>query len=201
MLFKIGYGVLTPILVFLGAVLAWVSEEANRLKLLAIGIAAPALITTWSGGTKPADTTMQLSFNIISTAYAIEKEQGSSRSAINDPMERSYENWWDASLDGIKIFFGYGKEMKHYYVVVGSFKSYMQAKQHAQAVNQRNSKLNAHVGSKTSNEFFPVVLGEPALLSVAHKVKERVNGSRIVNDAYLAPVNKMKPSFSFAFND
>lgn len=34
--FTIGYAVLTPILVFLGGVLAWVSDEPNRVKLLAM---------------------------------------------------------------------------------------------------------------------------------------------------------------------
>ena len=198
---KIGYGVLTPILVFLGALLAWVSEEPNRLKLLAIGIAAPALITTWSGGTKSSDTAMNLSFNLISPAYAIEQKQEAGPSIFNNPMVRSYEHWWSASLDGVKMFFGYGKEIKHYYVVVGSFKSYQQAKQHAQAVNQRNPRLNAHIGTKTDNNFYPVVLGEPALLSVANPIKEKVNASRIVTDAYLAPADKIKPEFGFAFNN
>lgn len=47
----VGFGIFTPLLMFLGAGLAWVSEdEHNRRKLLAIGVAAPALITTWIGG-------------------------------------------------------------------------------------------------------------------------------------------------------
>src|SRR5574341_507180 len=49
----IGYSVLTPILVFLGGLLTWASDETKRLKLLAIAVSAPALITTWAGGSKP----------------------------------------------------------------------------------------------------------------------------------------------------
>lgn len=197
---KIGYGVLTPILIFLGSVLAWVSEESNRLKLLAIGVAAPALITTWSGGTK-ADGQQLVSFNLLNNAYAIERDITRDAPAIKDPMIRSYENWWDASVDGIKMFFGYGKDIKRYYVVVGSFKQYEQAKRHAQAVNERDSRLRARVGSKTSNDYYPVILGSSSLLSSADATRKQVNASRIVTDAYLIPEDELKPGFSFAFSD
>nr|MBX2809554.1 hypothetical protein [Cellvibrionaceae bacterium] len=50
--YKIGYSLLTPILMFLGAVIAWTSDEEKRMKLIALAIAAPAIITTWSGGVK-----------------------------------------------------------------------------------------------------------------------------------------------------
>lgn len=53
--YKIGYGILTPILMFLGAFIAWVSDENKRIKLVALAIAAPAMITTWSGGSKAED--------------------------------------------------------------------------------------------------------------------------------------------------
>ena len=35
--------IFTPILMFLGAIIAWASQENNRMKLLALGAAAPAL--------------------------------------------------------------------------------------------------------------------------------------------------------------
>src|SRR5215210_3442260 len=50
--YKVGYIILTPILMFLGALVAWASDERKRFKLIALAIAAPALITTWAGGTK-----------------------------------------------------------------------------------------------------------------------------------------------------
>lgn len=218
--FKIGYGVLTPILIFLGAVLAWVSEESNRLKLLAIGIAAPALITTWSGGTKPADAAPQISMNIISSAYANETPQtaappsgergelpergffGDLLKAIPnpfpDPNERSDKGMMESALEGVAMFFGYGKTIKQYYVVVGSFKSPELAKQHASNVNLRDPALNAQVGRKTANNYYPVVIGAPQLLSEANKAKDFINKRRIVTDAYLAPADEIKPDLGFA---
>ena len=75
--YKIGYGILTPILMFLGAILAWVTDEKKRIKLFAIGVAAPAIITTYSGGVKLADgiseTQLQgekIEFSLITTAHA-----------------------------------------------------------------------------------------------------------------------------------
>jgi len=67
----IGYMMLTPILMFLGALIAWASEEIKRLKLLAIAIAAPAMITTWSGGERPVNGFAVTSF-WVSTAVADE---------------------------------------------------------------------------------------------------------------------------------
>ena len=50
--YKVGYGLLTPILMFLGAFVAWLSDEQKRIKVVALAVAAPAMITTWSGGYK-----------------------------------------------------------------------------------------------------------------------------------------------------
>src|ERR1700682_797179 len=46
------YVVLLVFLCFLGGVFAVASDETKKLKLLAIAVSAPALITTWLGGTK-----------------------------------------------------------------------------------------------------------------------------------------------------
>ena len=99
------------------------------------------------------------------------------------------------------MFFGYGKEIKQYYVVVGSFKHRDQASSHANAVNKRNPRLNAHLGSKTSKGFYSVILGDSALLSVADRSRKQVNASRIVTDAYLMSADELEPAFSFAFRN
>ncbi len=58
----IGYAILGPILIFLGGLLAWVNEsETSRMKLLAIGVAAPALITT-AAGAGGADASAKFGF-------------------------------------------------------------------------------------------------------------------------------------------
>lgn len=48
--YVLAYAIFTPLLVILGAGVAWAADdEGSRMKLLALGVAAPALITTWSG--------------------------------------------------------------------------------------------------------------------------------------------------------
>lgn len=42
--------VFTPILILLGAIVGWASGETHRVKLLAIGCAAPALLAPWTVG-------------------------------------------------------------------------------------------------------------------------------------------------------
>jgi hypothetical protein len=45
-----GYFILAPIVIVLGAMIGWVSSETQRLKLFALGVSAPALLTTLSSG-------------------------------------------------------------------------------------------------------------------------------------------------------
>jgi hypothetical protein len=47
---QVGYAVLTPILMIMGGFIAWISQENNRMKLVALAISAPALFTTMAGG-------------------------------------------------------------------------------------------------------------------------------------------------------
>jgi hypothetical protein len=65
----VDYAIITPILLFLGAVVGWISGESVRLKLFAIGVSAPALITTWSSGTASTHTA-SIEDAVISQAYA-----------------------------------------------------------------------------------------------------------------------------------
>ena len=45
-----GYTFLSLVLAFLGGLCAWAVSERHRVKLLAIAVAAPAIITTYTGG-------------------------------------------------------------------------------------------------------------------------------------------------------
>jgi len=195
--YQIGYGVLTPILIFLGMVLAWVSDESSRVKLLAIAIAAPAMITTWSGGVK-SDNVDLASFSIISTAHAAEPQNKKTTLLPVDPTIRSEKTWWSAVADGVKMFFGYGKEINSFYVVAGSFKSQEQAFAHSKAINNRDKSYQAHVGPKTSNNYYPVLLGEADTLSNANRLRKKIIGRRIIKDAYLVNADDLKSRVSFA---
>jgi hypothetical protein len=110
----VSYIVLLIVLGLLGAVFAVASKENQEMKLLAIAVSAPALITTWLGGTKPPETpTLTRApfewLSPISPALAADKSISVST------------GFWD----GFKIPFGVGKDEARYYVIAGPLKTKM----------------------------------------------------------------------------
>jgi hypothetical protein len=91
----IAYALLAPGLIFLGAFIAWASDEHHRMKLAAIAVSAPALITTWAGG---ATTTNKFVFDLIGTAVA------------QEPAAVTERGGKVSVSDGVKLFFGIGKD-------------------------------------------------------------------------------------------
>ena len=175
--FMIGYLILTPILVFLGSLLSWVSDEGNRLKLLAIGVAAPALITTWAGGIK-TDSQIDLVSLKVDSAYASDNisQDASGRKSFGTKI-----------ADGVKIFFGVGKEVKRYWVIVGSYKDRKKAKAFADLINQKKDKLDAFVGPRIPpNQYYPVIVGRYAPLSEARLIQAEALKLDIIKEAYLS---------------
>ncbi|HKK04560.1 MAG TPA: SPOR domain-containing protein [Gammaproteobacteria bacterium] len=184
--YKVGYGLLTPILMFLGGFVAWTSEERKRLKLVALAVAAPALITTWSGGTKP-DYMASTDF-LIAPAYA----QPSGGQALPAPTTTRPAAPEDKSVldqikQGVGVFFGYGKEPKRYWVIVGSFNKRHDAQRFADRINGEDRSLNAWVGVRVPpNDFYPVIVGGYSTLSQAKALKERALATDAVTEAYLS---------------
>ena len=175
--YKIGYAILTPMLMFLGGLLSWVSDETNKLKLLAISVAAPALITTWSGGAKPKD--MAFHVNPVGIAYAGETEKASTEK--NGTVAKTVS-------DGVKIFFGYGKEVQRYYVIVGSYKTREDALRFVERINRIDKELRAYVGPRVEpNDYYPVVVGDYEPLVKANKLKDRALKLPMIKSAYLSP--------------
>lgn len=182
--YKVGYGILTPILVFLGAFVAWISEEQKRIKLVAIAVAAPAIITTWSGGTKPE---FRIAFDIPNSVYA-QQVDPSKGGTIGDTSKGSAEeSAWGKIKGGIGTFFGYGKEPRRYWVIVGSFRERNDAQGLADRINKEDRTLNAFVGVKVPpNDYYPVIVGGYNYLSEARKLREKALRTKSVNDAYLS---------------
>jgi hypothetical protein len=182
--YKVGYVILTPILMFLGAFVAWISEEQKRMKLVAIAVAAPAMITTWSGGTKSELTAY---FDLTKSAYAqpVDGSKGSPKADASDATGE--ESPWQQIKGGVGNFFGYGKEPKKYWVIVGSFNDRADAQRYADRINQEDSTLNAWVGVKVPpNDYYPVIVGGYSYLSEARALKERAMATKIVKDVYLS---------------
>jgi len=178
--YKWGYGLLTPILMFLGAFVAWTSDEQKRVKLVALAIAAPAMITTWSGGNKSESTSASLDL-FITSAYAQPVEAGSSGKKTDTPgaIEQIQK--------GVGTFFGYGKEPKRYWVIVGSYQDKKAAQQFADRINGENSTLNAWVGMKVPpNNYYPVIVGDYSFLSEANALRAKALATKSIKEAYLS---------------
>lgn len=184
--YKIGYGLLTPILMFLGSFVAWTSDETKRLKLVALAVAAPALITTWAGGSKPG--IQEASIDLFTTsAYAQHGEVKPILETQTEPSKTSQRSALEVIRGGIGSFFGYGNEPKKYWVIVGSYKDRDAAKQFANKINDENKELNAWIGMKVPpNEYYPVIIGGYNYLNEAKILKEKALQSDTINEAYLS---------------
>lgn len=186
---KIGYGLLTPILVFLGAFIAWLSDERRRMKIVALAVAAPALITTWSGGQGKSSPPVLSSVppSIISSAYAQSPETAKHGLPPAHPDELANKSTWERIENGVAAFFGYGKQPRHYTVVVGSFIDQRAALDFAEQVNQEAPSLKAHVGARLQDAgYYPVIVGNPLPLGDARELKARALATQTIKDAYLS---------------
>jgi hypothetical protein len=183
--YKVGYGLLTPILMFLGAFVAWLCDEKKRIKVVALAVAAPAMITTWSGGQK-ADT---LAFNdmFVSTSYAQVADSVKEKISPVNPDAITKKSTWQQIQSGVGAFFGYGKEPQRYWVIVGSYKDKDAAQQFADKINAEDRTLNAWVGLKLpGNDYHPVIVGDYVFLSDAKELKRRALATKSIKDAYFS---------------
>lgn len=183
--YKIGYGLLTPILVLMGGFIAWVSEETKRMKVAALAISAPALVTTWAGGTKPSAVAYYDLF--LQSAYAQDARSAVTAVHQDGPQSAKEVSTFEQIQKGVGVFFGYGKEPVKYRVVVGSFEDRDEAQRFADKVNKENSRLNAWVAERRpGNKYFPVVVGEYNYLSKANDLKKEALGTKSIKNAYLS---------------
>ena len=184
--------VITPALMIMGAVVAWATDESNRVKLLAIGAPAPAIVAPWTGGAinsqiSPADilqpTAAQGYYSVISTAHA-------------EGIQKSPESNF---VKGVKNLLGISKfEEKNYWVIVGSHKDKQEATAQATLMNQSNPELQAFVGlRKPENPYYPVIVGGTEAykpLSQAKILMEQATASPVVPDnAYLSDYKDRVP--------
>mgnify|MGYP001812274040 FL=1 len=210
--YEVGYIILTPILMFLGAVIAWAAtDETKRLKLIAIAVAAPAMITTWSGGNKyntdpgtntslyearPAQSSSAEesapSIGLLDITDYLQVASAHATGSANQPPSVAVNAEPPTTLQTIKrgvgVFFGYGKDPKRYWVIVGSYKDRHEALTFADKINQENPELNAWVGARIPpNEYYPVIVGSYNFLSDAEKLRQSALDTKTISEAYLSP--------------
>ena len=157
-----GYIVLAPILIILGAIIGWVAGETNRVKLFALGISAPALITTWSSGntTKLADALDMLSPNIAVAQSGI--------------------------VEGINSFFG--NVDRTYLIYVGSFSNKENSNRIIRAINSDVKSLHAvetEFVDPQGKHWYRVYIVQRFSIKEALDTRERLLKSKVVSEAKL----------------
>ena len=171
------YGGLLLVLCLIGGVFAVASEENKKMKLLAIAVSAPALITTWLGGARADVSVLSngVQASLISQALA------------DDGTRANNSAFWQ----GFLLPLGYGKDDSRYRVVVGSFTNRTEAALLAEKINKENPNLGAFVGERQpSNPYSPVIVGGYLPYPEASKLKESISGLNAVKDVkdiYLSP--------------
>lgn len=187
----IGYAILAPILLFLGGLLAWVSGEVNRMKLLAIGVAAPALITTWAGGAVP-DQIPQPAMDVPGRAGLLQEFLPITPALAQTGVTRQQP---DVSVtQGVKLFFGIGKQEQRYWVIVGSYDTETEAARKAAIINAEAPEMKAFVGKRRpDNVYYPVLVGDYLPLAEANELMLRATALESVKEAYLSVYADRQP--------
>lgn len=178
--------VATPILMVLGGLIAWATSEDNRLKLLAIGCAAPALVAPWTTHPPANLVGALLSPMSVSLAYA----QDTTPATDGTPTV----------VTGLKVLLGISApQSQNYWVIVGSDVDPSKATAFADAINAAKPDLQAFVGNRQpDNPNYPVIVGGPSgyrPLSDAQVLLRKATNLNIVpGDAYLSSYPNRLPS-------
>jgi hypothetical protein len=176
--------IFTPILMFLGGVVGWVSGEEHRLKLLAIGCSAPALLAPWTTGQLDTASGPLIASIGITPAYAQTEKVSPTGSDFTT---------------GLSVLLGLTSvEDQRYWVIVGSDPDLEGAQAFAEAINATSPELDAFVGSRMpGNENYAVIVGgTDAYLpySAAEALrKQAIKVPFIRSDAYLSNFPDREP--------
>ena len=155
-------------LVFLAAVMCYLSKETDRMKLFMLAVSAPALISNMSAETAvygaPSDSNLRASLplTVVTSANASEN--------VHDGLPVINIGF----ADNVKRYFGKSPksaDRRKYWVIVLSTKDEDFAKRTAIKINQVQPELNAFVGlRRPNNEFYPVIIGERSKREDADKL-------------------------------
>ncbi|MEM9105924.1 MAG: hypothetical protein AAGC96_09720 [Pseudomonadota bacterium] len=205
----IGYAIIGPILIFLGAVFGWASGEQNRIKLLALGISAPALVTTYAGGQSMLDTRATAEIRSIEAGPSHLTETSSPLRHLTPvtpvyagvitsglSLAPKHESTGDVHAisgvkDSVKLFFGVGKQQalqSHYRVIAGFHSNRQAAVNQAKRINAEDASMAAFVGARADgNPNYPVVLvGESLPRDDANRLRTEAMKLNSINQAYVS---------------
>jgi hypothetical protein len=176
-----GYSIGLVVLLFLGAVSAWVVREYDFRKMFWVGLSAPALLAA-AIPPLPTDATRPLIrsslIDYLSPVSSALADDGAIK-CVGD----------DAFTKGVKTFFGVPpKRSDKYTVIVGSFKDTKPAQEKIKQINSEEPTLKARLGVRScASDWVPVVVGDPLPLDEAKKILYRAENLDSISDAYLSP--------------
>ncbi len=183
-----GFFILIPIVVFLGGLIGWASSENNRMKLIAIGVSAPALITTWNANpikyqtdaVAVADKTSSQPGDQSENLYFISPAKAKDKRIVVAATS------WDLS-DKFRSYFSVQKFEPKYWVIVKSLKDQSQAQAFANRINALDPGLRAFVGKRRpDNPYYPVIVGNFSERSEALRLRDRAVKLDIIDSASLS---------------
>jgi hypothetical protein len=165
-----GYASVAIATVLLCAGVAWFVPEKSRLKLAAIAVSAPALVSAW--GSVPGK--MDLAF--ITPAFA--------QSSTASPAVSSF---WK----GVELFFsGVPQDAPKYRVVVASVPTPTEAAEIASQWAQVAPTLHIAVADRApGNPYFAVVASDFLPYASASEILTQVKKAPLGGDAYLSAAN------------
>jgi hypothetical protein len=153
-----GYFILAPIVIVLGAMIGWVSSETQRLKLFALGVSAPALITTLSSG-------------------------NSVKVALLEPSSAYAQSTPDLSANISSLF---GGTDKPYAIYVGSFATQTKVDRIVNTINEQTKSLHAITADVTDangNKLKRIYILQLFGIKEALDVREKLLQSGLVDEA------------------
>ena len=158
-----GYSFLSLVLAFLGGLCAWAVSENHRVKLLAIAVAAPAMVTTFTGGGENAARISSLESSAVYANYTDINWQWLISSARageikDDGGYVDQRSTFQKLGDGFRFVLRVGEP--RYWVVVGSFEDKDDAKAFAVKINKADAELVAFVGIPNNEGIYPVIVGK-----------------------------------------
>ena len=199
----IAYLIVGLIVMFLGGLLAWATEdERSHMKLLAIGVAAPALVTTWAGAAAPDRARPPVHAVIQTAPAALPAAAGWLFISPAMAADGTAAPGTGVSIkQGLRSFFGLRPDddpsdvrvpaappAQRYWVAVGSFDNHQSAAVLANRLNGLDPALHAFVGKPRPNSAtVPVIVGDYAGVDQANALLQKVQREAGVSDGFLDP--------------
>lgn len=185
----VGLVVRSLVLIFLGALVAYLHKtETEQFKVFQLGLAAPALLSTFINGNSgnnealptPVDNQASYSINILASAYATDVEQYVNKGMLRAPKVSASSRFF-RGLFGTKLK---TSEKEVYFVIVGSHTQQEDAEKQAKALAKKHYEAKVYRPYLYSN-YYAVVIASNVTKAEAEKIKEKAIKDGLPKDSYI----------------